>query len=191
MKPAPFPLCWPSGASRAKSRRSSQFKTGLSGALKNVRDSIRLFGNDSGRSVTEVIISSNVSLGAEKPSDPGVAVWFVWDGEQRCFAVDLYAKVEENLQAIHHVLEARRTEMRHAGIEMTRAAMAGFVPALPAPGSKAWWMVLGVEPDASKADITAAYRRLAALRHPDKPGGSEAMMAELNAARDAALKVTQ
>jgi DnaJ-class molecular chaperone len=37
-------------------------------------------------------------------------------------------------------------------------------------------------------NIDAAYRRLSKERHPDRPGGSHDAMAELNAARDAALK---
>lgn len=184
----PYPLNWPLGMPRAKSRRSSQFKTSLPKALDNVETSLRLFGSDSGRPVSNLVISSNVSLGRQRPEDPGVAVWFLWDGEQRCFAVDLYQKPEEKLQAIHHVLEARRTEMRHAGVVMARAAMAGFAAALPAPGAKQWWEILDVDRSATAAAINAAYRQLAAERHPDKPGGSEAMMADLNAARDAALK---
>ncbi|MEN5084316.1 J domain-containing protein [Bosea sp. TWI1241] len=183
----PFPLVWPIGFPRAKSRRSSQFKTSLAGALKNVQGSLRLFGSDSGRAVTNVVISSNVSLGQQRPADPGVAVWFSWDGEQRCFAVDLYAKPEENLQAIHHVLEARRTEMRHAGVFMAKAAMEGFAAALPAPRAKTWCDVLKVNETDDLTTIETAYRRLAAERHPDR-GGSDAMMAELNAARDQARK---
>lgn len=184
----PYPLNWPIGFPRSKSPKSSQFKTSLAGALKNVQDSLRLFGNDSGKPVANVVISSNVSLGVQRPADPGVAVWFVWEGEQRCFAVDIYAKPEENLQAIHHVLEARRTEMRHAGVFMAKAAMAGFAAALPAPGAKPWWEVLDLPQSADANAIRARYRALAAQRHPDRPGGSEIMMAELNAARDAALK---
>jgi hypothetical protein len=183
----PFPLAWPLGIPRAKSRKTSQFKASLTTALENVRNSLRLFAADSSTAVTNVVISSNVSLGVNRPEDPGVAVWFMGDGEQRCFAVDLYAKPEENLQAIHHVLEARRTEMRHAGIVMTRAAMAGFAAALPAPGAKAWWKVLQVKESDPLTVIENAYRRLAAERHPDK-GGSDAMMSELNAARDQARK---
>lgn len=183
----PFPLAWPLGMPRASSRKSSQFKTSLTKALENVRDSIRLFGSDSGRPVSNVVISSNASLGQMRPEDPGVAVWFIWDGEQRCFAVDLYAKPEENLQAIHHVLEARRTEMRHAGVVMARAAMAGFAAALPAPGTKTWWQVLQVKETDALTVIENAYRKLATERHPDR-GGSDAMMAELNTARDQARK---
>lgn len=36
--------------------------------------------------------------------------------------------------------------------------------------------------------VELAYRKLAARRHPDVPGGSHEAMQELNAARDAALQ---
>jgi hypothetical protein len=44
--------------------------------------------------------------------------------------------------------------------------------------------VLGVEPGASAAEVTSAYRRLAKRWHPDRGGGAEAerKMAEINAA---------
>ena len=44
----------------------------------------------------------------------------------------------------------------------------------------------GTQPDAESLGIR--YQRLASERHPDKQGGSNAAMAELNAARDQALK---
>lgn len=47
--------------------------------------------------------------------------------------------------------------------------------------------VLGLDPNASLADIRAARRRLAKERHPDH-GGDEAAMQQLNVAFDAALK---
>jgi hypothetical protein len=182
-----YPLCWPPGFPRTKTPGKSQFKTGLQAALTNVRTSLRLFGDDSGQAVTNLVISSNVSLGEPRPKDPGIAVWFMWAGEQRCFAVDRYEKPEDNLQAVHHVLEARRTEMRHAGITMARAAMSGFIPQIAGPARKAWWEVLGLGRDATTDAIDNAYRRFAAERHPDK-GGSHEMMAELNRARDEARK---
>lgn len=189
MTPQAYPLSWPERVDRGRNKRASQFKTSLSGALKNVRDSLRRFAADSSKAISEIVISSNVSLGNDNPADAGVAVWFMWDGELRCFAVDIYPKVQDNLQAIHHVLEARRTEMRHAGIAMTRAAMAGFTAALPPPGARPCWDVLGLAREAATpASINEAYRELAQRRHPDKPTGSDAAMAELNAARDQALK---
>jgi hypothetical protein len=47
--------------------------------------------------------------------------------------------------------------------------------------------ILGVGPDASEADIQAAYGRLMRLAHPDK-GGTDGLAAQLNAARDRLLK---
>lgn len=182
---APYPLAWPDHQRRHAKRSKSQFRTSLAGAMKNVRDSLNRFATDSERKIEGIVISSNVTLGSEKPADPGVAIWFLWDGEMRCIAVDKYEKVEENLQAIHHVIEARRTEMRHAGIEITRAAFKGFT-ALPPPDStsdasdQAWWVALGVKPDASKAEIAKAYKTLAR-----EAGGASV---ELNAAKEAGLK---
>lgn len=177
-----YPLQWPEGLPRTTSTASSQFRTQLAGALKNVRDSLQAFGRDSGKPVTAIILSSNVSLGEARPRDPGVAAWFVWDGAQRCIAVDRYPKPEDNLQAIHHVIEARRTEMRHGGLHIVRQTFKGFT-ALPAPAGGRWWEVLGVTASASADQIEAAYRKLAKGAHPDA-GGSNAAMARLNAARD-------
>jgi hypothetical protein len=54
--------------------------------------------------------------------------------------------------------------------------------------AKRWWGILGVAKCASREEILGAYRKLATKRHPDK-GGDNAVMKELNLARDAALKV--
>jgi len=182
-----YPLTWPDGFPRAPRREKGQFRTTLPGALKNVRDSLRLFGSDSGRAITDVVLSSNVTLGEERPKDPGVAVWFVRDGEQRCIPVDRYDTPAANLQAIHHVLEARRVELRHGTLALMRATFRGFVARLPGPSARPWHQVLSVAADASVDEIRAAYKRLARERHSDH-GGSDAMMAELNAARDDALR---
>jgi purine-cytosine permease-like protein len=46
--------------------------------------------------------------------------------------------------------------------------------------------ILGVGPQASKAEIQAAYSRLIRMAHPDK-GGTAGLAAQLNAARDRLL----
>lgn len=182
-----FPLSWPAGFPRTKTPERGSFKTTLAGALNNVQDSLRRFAADSGKKLDGLVISSNVTLGVQRPEDAAVSVWFTWDGLGVCIAVDRYLTVEANLQAIHHIIEARRVELRHGTLALVRASFAGFL-ALPAPDAKrTWWQVLGVQMDATADQIRAAYRRLASEHHPDK-GGSASLMAELNAARDAALE---
>lgn len=182
----PYPLCWPSNFPRSTRREKGLFKTQLSGALDNVRNSVMAFGRDSGKAATPPVISSNVSLGVTHPSDPGVAVWFTWDGLHLCIAVDRYLTVAANLQAIHLILESRRTEMRHGGLHILRAAFAGF-QALPAPAPKTWRKILGLSDGATLADAEQAYRERAKDSHPDR-GGSHEAMSELTAAIAAARK---
>jgi hypothetical protein len=180
-----YPLVWPDGLPRTERRVASQFRTSLSAALKNVKKSLEDFGRDSGKPVTDIVLSSNVAgISLDAPKDTGVAAWFTWDGAQRCIAVDRYPKPEDNLQAIHHILEARRTEMRHGGLHIVRQTFKGFV-ALPAPeGAKPWREVLGFAAGqpVTAAEIDAAYRERAGKAHPDKGGSTEAMTA-LNRAR--------
>lgn len=181
-----YPLTWPSQFPRAKHPEKGAFKTALPAALKNVQGSLRLFAQDSGRKLEGLVISSNVTLGAQKPADSGVAVWFTWDGMQVCIAVDRYQAVESNLQAIHHILEARRVELRHGTLALVRATFTGFL-ALPAPPGTTWWEVLGIPRTSTAEVIQAAHRRLASQHHPDK-GGTAAQMAAINKARDEALR---
>lgn len=59
----PYPLHWPEGIPRTTNRQVSQFKTTLSAAMANVQSSIRLFGRDTGKQISNIIVSSNVTLG--------------------------------------------------------------------------------------------------------------------------------
>lgn len=173
MSATAFPLSWPQGFPRTKTRERGAFKTTLAGALGNVQDSLRKFASDSGKKLDGLVISSNVTLGVTNPEDPGVSVWFTWDGLGVAIAVDRYARVESNLQAIHHIVEARRTELRHGTLALVRATFQGFL-ALPAPAGRSWHEVLMVPKDVSRADLDAAYRRERSKAHPDK-GGDAAM----------------
>ena len=177
-----YPLTWPEGFPRTRSpREKGSFRTALNAALHNVQNSLKLFAQDSRMPLDQVVISSNVTLGVNNPSDPGVAVWFRWDNTQVCIPVDRYATVEANLQAVHHIVEARRTELRHGGLQIVRATFTGF-KLLPAPN---WRATFKLKADATLDDAEKAYRRLAARAHPDH-GGSQDDMAALNRARDAA-----
>lgn len=188
-----FPLQWPQGFPRwTRGRGNSSFRTDFEGALRNVRKSLEAFAKDSGKAIAAPVLSSNIDFnplteGREtRPADPGVAVWFTWDGLQVCIAVDRYAKPAENLQAIHHIIEARRTELRHGTLALVRATFTGF-KALPAPEGKHWTDILQVTRNSSRDAIESNFKRLAKDRHPDA-GGSADAMAELNHARENALK---
>lgn len=186
------PLSWPLGVPRTEAARraTNPFTTTLSAALDNVRKSLEAFGRDSGKKVESIVISSNYSLGCTNPSDPGVSVWFLWDGTERCIAVDRYPKLEGNLQAIHHILEARRTELRHGGLHIVRQTFTGFI-ALPSPTSidgKTPAKVLGLDGrQITRETVIAAHRELAKTLHPDRQNGDGQAMSDLNAARDALL----
>lgn len=184
-----YPLAWPPGFPRTKSPEKGRFQTSLAGALKNVRSSLDRFAKDSGKALAGLVISSNYSLGDERPRDPGVSVWFTWDGLQVCIPVDRYADVAANLQAIHHVIEARRTELRHGTLALVRASFSGFAALPPPSGTRSWRVVLGFSHDANlyRDDAEARYKALAMKAHPDA-GGSTDRMAELNAAIAAARK---
>jgi hypothetical protein len=183
-----YPLQWPDHIPRSSRREKGLFRTNSDQALKNVVKSLKLFAADSRRPISEAVMSSNISLLESKPPDPGVAVWFTWDGMSVCIPVDRYDTPAANLQAIHHVIEARRVELRHGTLNLVRASFQGF-RALPPPdgkGKRPWWEVLELPPNSLPVQIEAVYRRLAKERHPDA-GGSDAAMAELNEARKEAL----
>lgn len=173
---------------RTKTRTASRFQTTLSKAIKNVKNEIRLFGENSGKPITGLILSSNVTLADSKPADPGIAAYFRWDGLDCCIAVDRYPKVEDNLQAISKVVEAERAKIRHGGLNIVRAAFRGYA-ALPPPESREpWYKVLGVPQDCDLDAAREAHRALAIEHHPDV-GGDTAMMADVNCAWDEAQRV--
>jgi hypothetical protein len=182
-----YPLAWPEGFPRAKNREKGKFSTTLSAALTNVQNSLRLFGQDSGKPVTSIVLSSNITLGGLQGDSPGVAVYFSWDGMGVCIPVDRYLSVASNLQAIHHIIEARRVELRHGTLSLVRASFTGF-KMLPPPES--WESALGFAPGAQPTDeqVATAYRDRAKSAHPDVAGGSDKAMAALNKARDIARK---
>ena len=182
-----FPLCWPAGFPVTERRESSRFDTSLFKALENVQKSLAAFAKDSGKRMTDIIVSSNYSLTATKPTEPGVAVYFTWDGERTCIPVDRYTLVEDNLQAIYHCIEAKRTMLRHGGINLVKAAFRGYA-ALPNPAKDDWMTVLGASNSDSLAEVKVKYRAAIRKAHPDL-GGSDDLAARVNAAWNRAQEI--
>jgi uncharacterized short protein YbdD (DUF466 family) len=197
-----FPLCWPDGWRRTPThqQRDARFK----------RDKRWLTISDGvGRVMTElekmnisyqdVIISTNVRTrldglprsGEPEPSDKGVAVY--WrkgrDGQMQCMAIDIYTLVADNLGAVAATLEAMRAIERHGGAQVQERTFRGFA-ALPEKTGKSWRLILGLpeyDVTITRMQVEEHYRARARQAHPDT-GGSHEAMAELNRAREEALK---
>ena len=206
-----YPLQWPVGWKRTEpgQRQPGRFgKASRTGTWTRVQDitiyqaTERLLQELQRFAIhpDDVVLSTNVPTrldglprsDAKAPADPGAAVYWLDGGEHRCMAIDLYTKVEMNVAALAATIEAMRAIERHGGAAILNRAFAGFT-ALPAPITagmrRPWREVLeyGNGP-ANEAEITRNYRILAKNFHPDKPGGSTEKMAELNTARDEAMR---
>jgi len=178
LTPQSYPLQWPNGWPREGSKEKGKFQSTLAGALAALRNEVKLMGG------SDLVLSSNVTLGQDRPKDPAVVAYFTYQKMQVAIPCDRWQLVEHNVKAIALTIEAMRGMNRWGAKHMVRAMFTGFV-ALPAPSSEstAWWDVLEVKSDASHEVVTANYRRLAKDHHPDA-GGTAEMMAKINAAYD-------
>lgn len=191
-----YPLHWPEGWPRTepgKRQQTSQFQVQVSKAIDDLYDELEKLGAKS------IVLSSNLTLNTyHRPytkqsgiSDPGIAVYFTLKDRPMVMARDAFADWRDNIRSLGLAVEAFRALNRHGGAHMMERAFSGFT-ALAAPGAKrAWREVLGFsEPYGviTRERIEGAYRLMAQRCHPDKPGGSNEAMAELNAARDEALR---
>lgn len=195
-----YPLSWPAGwprtpgtkqiRARFLTKRTSNYaqQIGVGEGVRRVLEQLRGFGV-----LDDAIISTNLTLRNDgkpradqaEPSDKGVAVYWEIPGERgmKCMAIDIYDRVADNLAAVAATLEAMRSIERHGGAQILARAFTGFT-ALPAPGqtsARGWREVLDLTDEATLDRARENYRRLAAIRHPDK-GGSHAAMSELNVA---------
>lgn len=214
--PQRYPLAWPAHRPRRRpqDRVRGDFQAAgkaitLAAAADKLEDQIERLGGK------YPILSSNIELRMDgrpradrsPPADPGACVYFELKGRPMAMACDAYTTVQMNIAAIANHIDAVRRQERY-GVASAEESLQAFA-ALPAPGAIALggrtpWQILGLEARRVKAlgmhtdsaeerstiwrnCIDRAFRPLAAKAHPDA-GGSDAAMAELNAARDAALK---
>ena len=171
-----FPLAWPQGYQKTSRRIGSRFGSQtLYKVWPILRDEVRRLGGK------DLIVSSNMPLrndgipyaSKKEPDDPGVAVYFDRKGKPICLACDQYSRVWENAYAIAKTIEAMRAIDRWGVSDMLDRMFTGFM-AITDDAGKSLFSILGISPDASKEEITAAYRRKMKEVHPDLGGDPEA-----------------
>jgi hypothetical protein len=178
------PLRWPMGWARTHSlrRRYGNFlQISLEGAIEKLARGLRLLG------ARNVVLSRNELDGVR---DPGVAIYFALARRQMVMACDRYVSQADNARSLGLAMSAMRQLERHGGGAMMARAFDGFA-ALPSPdaATRSWREVLGIS-DGMRIDVETidhCYRVRAKRVHPDAGGSLEAM-AELNAAREQALR---
>lgn len=191
-----FPLEWPIGWKRARSRRSGTFKK--AGAWINVEAATNRLERELDRlGAKEPTLSTNLTLnlrgiprGDVNPGDPGAAVYFSFRGKATVLACDTYYRVADNIAALAAHIEHLRAIERH-GVGTIEQALAGY-KALPADTAANWRAVFGFSADSvvTLEQLETAYRTTARQKHPDL-GGSDIEMAHVNRARDYALMELQ
>lgn len=172
-----YPLHWPAGRPRTAAPKSAAFDTRFSAARDALLSELKRLG------ATLPIISTNIPLRLDglpyaqyrRLEDPGVAVYFIYEGEQHCFACDLWNRAEDNLQAIRKTVAALRGIARWGTGDMLRRAFSGFAQ-LPGPDSVSvpeWAAVLGIDPQtATLEQAEKAYRVARRRAHPDAGGST-------------------
>jgi len=187
-----YPLTWPAGWPRARTRSEAKFghRGGANDVFKRVSMPVaieRLQEQLDLLRASEVILSTNVELRLDglpraqqpAPTDPGAALYFKLKGRDTALACDRWHRVEDNITALAKHLEAIRG-MDRWGVGTVEQVFTGY-QALPAP--EQWWQVLKVPESASLEMIETAWKMMARNAHPDA-GGSDAQMARINWARD-------
>jgi hypothetical protein len=197
-----YPLQWPPGRPRTEHwrRERAKFDVTFSRARDNIVAEVsRLAGKYPD---PQIVISTNIALRRDglplanqrQPDDPGVAVYFLYKKRSMSFACDRWQKIEHNMQAIAKTIEALRGIARWGTGDMLEAAFSGFTALPPppaagpgaAPAQRHWRNVFGTGVH-TREQLQDVYRRLASAYHPDR-GGDQHKMAELNAAREQALR---
>jgi hypothetical protein len=195
-----YPLTWPEGFPRTPANKRERARFGRKGssfgvsrltvnqAILRLKGEVQAFtrvGHDWRIDPELVVVSTNVRTrndglpysNAREPEDSGVAVYLELDGEPHVFPCDRWDRVADNIAAIAAHLGAMRG-MERWGVGDLRRVFAGFAALPPGTGESYghvdhWWDTLGVQPDARRPEIEAAYRRLRSQHHPDRGGDPE------------------
>lgn len=188
-----FPLQWPAGYKRTPpgKRIFSRFEQKPEKAQDFLRLEIQRMN------AKDLIISSNVLTRSDgyiysdqansKIEDPGVAIYFKWNGKDISMCCDQYLKPWENLYALAKGIEALRGMERWGVSDFLERAFTGFKALPETIIGISCWQLLNLQPTKDKKLIEETYKALAWKAHPDR-GGSNKQFSQLRTAYNQALQ---
>lgn len=186
-----FPLQWPLAYKRTAHRIKSSFKKGMDQSQNFLRDELRRLG------AKNLIVSTNIPVRkdggmyaeymARKIDDPGVAIYFKWNGKDVVMCCDRYISVWENVYALGKGIEAIRGMERWGVSDFIERAFSGFL-AIEGPRKEEWYEILMVSKNAEVEQVKQQYRFLAMQNHPDRMGGNTAAFSRITEAYEQAKK---
>lgn len=193
------PLSWPTGTPKNGLPFPNPFrrKSGpwtFHAALSELKLELSRLG------ATGALLSMNVKLRndglpyakeLEKAStDPSVALYYELEGEPFCIPCDKWDSLAANLRAIVLHIEALRG-LERWGCGRSRQAFDGFRALPPAEeasprrrAARRWEEVFDLPSSAPTAVVRSRRKALVLEFHPDRPGGSEERLREINLAFD-------
>lgn len=187
-----YPLYWPESFPRTKHPEKSRFQTRFRDARDGLMEELRKM------EAKNIVVSTNIPIkndglpyaNQKEPPDRGVAVYFEWKGESYSLACDKWDKVGDNIQAIRKTIEAMRGLDRWGVSDMLQRTFSGFkaLPDHTGAGKEAWWVVLGVDSNASEDVIRQAYHKKMKENHPDTEKGDNDLAVKINVAYKTALE---
>lgn len=172
------PLQWPVGQLRTQKRRKAPFGAKMSTIVNELDRTVHKLGITDIRITTNrrVRIDGQLSMAnADNAADPAIAVYFKRKGQDVCIAFDKFNDIWGNLRAVGLYLEYMARLETYDMTEIADKAFTGFT-ALPVGTivtDEPWYIILGVESNATKEEIRDAYREKIKRHHPDVGGSVE------------------
>lgn len=188
-------LVWPQGVERSAApvagRSGPKAKKGVAEVLK----ALDLLATVTFLPVSDVVLSYAAEADFRHGGDGGAAVWFVWGEVRRCVPCDLYGSPGANLSAIAQLIRGCIAEHGRGAVAAVAHALSSYTLQASVPSGvsadRHWSNALGVRRDASSAEVTAAFRRLANKAHPDKGGTREQWDEAIDALRQARHEIAR
>lgn len=171
---------WPAGFDRTSAEHrepNNNFSVSLSDAFDDLETELERIGADSYRYEFDAQQrkTDQRPYARANPDDPGFVLRWRMDDADYAVACDTHTRLRDNVrQAGLYLREKRRMENRPVETGESEFANARLPPADEdvVAGRPPAHVVLGVDPDASEAEIRDAYRERVKETHPDQ-GGSE------------------